>query len=156
MATIHIIVGSVMGTAESLANWIADELQNRAVTVRVNRDFNAGELFCCADEVVLVCTSNTGMGDLPQNIQPLLTHISNDYPAIAGRGYGIINLGDSSYPNFAQAGQTLNEAFADLGASLIGEPLVIDALDDQSPEQLCSAWLTGWLEQVNAFLDASR
>ncbi|WP_188150544.1 flavodoxin domain-containing protein [Teredinibacter waterburyi] len=156
MATIHIIVGSVMGTAEALANWIANELQSSPLNVRVNREFKAGELFNSADEVVLVCTSNTGMGDLPQNIQPLLTHIGNDYPAIAGRGYGIINLGDSSYPNFAQAGQTLNEAFADIGATLIGEPLVIDALDDQSPEQLCSAWLSSWVDQVNGFLEVSR
>ena len=142
MRTVHIIVGSVMGGAFELARHIADSLRQRQISVRLNRQFQTGDLLQDADEITLICTSNTGMGDLPANISPLLHHLTNDSPPLAGKPYALINLGDSSYPNFAQAGHKLDEALQDLGAIPLIDMLVIDAIYHYNPIDAVEPWLT--------------
>ncbi len=141
MANIHIVVGSVMGTALKVAEHCS-ALLAPTHTVRVTQNFTQGQLD--PHEVLLVCTSNTGVGDLPHNIAPLLQHLTCDYPAIAGMRYGIINLGDSSYPSFALAGQKIDDALADIGAQRLGESLVIDNASGEDPQVLASEWLQVW------------
>lgn len=148
MAAIHIIVGSVMGTALEVAQTLEQTLTAAGHQVRVNPSFVRGQLDENPVDVILICTSNTGMGDLPQNIVPFYEHLKNDYPNVAGRRYGVINLGDSSYPNFAQAGNTLDEALADLGAQRIGEPLVLDAMYIDEPTAEARAWAQVWSQQL--------
>jgi len=144
MAQIQIIVGSVMGTALEVAEAVAATLEGCGHHPHVNSEFQAGQLSEDADEVLLICTSNTGMGDLPANIQPFYVHLLNDLPPIAGRRYGLITLGDSSYPDFAQAGTTLDEALADLGANRLGEPLVLDAIMTTDPAEDACDWAMQW------------
>lgn len=141
MSKVQIFVGSVMGTALQVAEYVAAQLMQAGHSVRIIPEIKGTELSCQSDQFTLVCTSNTGMGDPPANIQPLLTHLLVDYPPINGCRYGIINLGDSSYPNFAQAGQTFDDALADLGAVRALEPLVIDAIFDDDPLQPVAEWL---------------
>jgi MioC protein len=148
MAAIHIIVGSVMGTALEVAQAVQQIFSAAGHDVRVNADFRKGQLDENPGEVILICTSNTGMGDLPLNIVPFYEHLKNDFPRIAGRRYGVINLGDSSYPNFAQAGKTLDDAMADLGAQRIGEPLVLDAIYSDDPAAEARTWAQDWSELI--------
>lgn len=148
MAAIHIIVGSVMGTALEVAQAVQQIFSAAGHDVRVNADFRKGQLDENPGEVILICTSNTGMGDLPLNVVPFYEHLKNDFPRIAGRRYGVINLGDSSYPNFAQAGKTLDDAMADLGAQRIGEPLVLDAIYSDDPAAEARTWAQDWSELI--------
>lgn len=140
-----------MGTAQSAALSVQAVLEGLGHTPSLSMQTMEQDLKdqpLSADDIVLVCTSNTGMGDLPANIAPLHVHITCDFPPIAGMRYGIINLGDSSYPNFAEAGKTLDEALADLGATRVGEPLVLDAIyvDDHDAE--AAEWATQWQQQL--------
>lgn len=148
MAAIHIIVGSVMGTALEVAQTVQQVLHHAGHQVRTNAGFRKGQLDENPAEITLICTSNTGMGDLPVNIVPFYEHLKNDFPRIAGRRYGVINLGDSSYPNFAQAGKTLDEAMADLGAQRVGEPLVLDAIYVDDPSAEARTWAEAWSRQL--------
>lgn len=148
MAAIHIIVGSVMGTALEVAQAVQQIFSAAGHDVRVNADFRKGQLDENPAEVILICTSNTGMGDLPLNVVPFYEHLKNDFPRIAGRRYGVINLGDSSYPNFAQAGKTLDEAMAELGAQRIGEPLVLDAIYSDDPATEARNWAQDWSKLI--------
>jgi len=148
MAAIHIIVGSVMGTAIEIAQAVQQIFSAAGHEVRLNADFRKGQLDENPAEVILICTSNTGMGDLPMNIAPFYEHLKNDFPRIAGRRYGVINLGDSSYPNFAQAGKTLDDAMADLGAQRIGEPLVLDAIYSDDPVAEARTWAEDWSKRL--------
>lgn len=148
MAAIHIIIGSVMGTAIEVAQAVQQIFSAAGHEVRLNAGFHKGQLDENPSEVILICTSNTGMGDLPLNIVPFYEHLKTDFPKIAGRRYGVINLGDSSYPNFAQAGKTLDEAMADLGAQRIGEPLILDAIYSIDPVAEARAWAEDWSQQL--------
>jgi MioC protein len=148
MASIQILVGSVMGTAEAVAETVAAELRQLNHEVLVNFQADVSDILRNEQEILLVCTSNTGSGDLPDNIQPLYLQLTRDYPRIAGRRYGVINLGDSSYTTFNEGGRALDAAFADLGAQRIGEPLVLDACDGLDAEEEAIAWVRIWATQI--------
>jgi MioC protein len=146
MASIQILVGSVMGTAEGVAEVVADELRLLNHTVTLNCNATIEDVLARPDDILLLCTSNTGSGDLPDNIQPLYLQLIRDYPAIAGRRYGVINLGDSSYTTFNEGGRALDDAFGDLGAQRLGEPLVLDACEGENPESLARLWILDWVK----------
>jgi MioC protein len=144
MSKIQIMVGSVFGGAEQVAELAAELLRNLGHTVNINTYARPQDLMQDPEEVILLCHSNTGAGELPDNIQPLYLHLTRDYPRIAGRRYGVINLGDSSYSTFNEAGQMLDAAFADLGAQRIGEPLVLDACSGDDMAPLTREWVGNW------------
>jgi flavodoxin len=144
MAKIQIIVGSVNGGAEQVADIAAEKLREIDHIVFVNTYATPTELLEDSDEILLLCHSNTGAGDLPDNILPVYLHLTRDYPPLAGKRYGVINLADSSYSTFNDAGRMLDAAFADLGAVRLGEPLVLDACSGDNPELLTKEWVTHW------------
>jgi len=148
MASIQILVGSVYGAAEQVAEIAAEKLRELGHQVTLNTYARAEDLIRDADEILLLCHSNTGAGELPDNIEPIYLHITRDYPRIAGKRYGVINLADSSYNTFNEAGRMLDAAFADLGAVRIGEPLVIDACSGDNPATLASDWVTDWAKSL--------
>lgn len=144
MASIQILVGSVYGAAEQVAEIAAEKLRELGHQVTLNTYARAEDLVRDAHEILLLCHSNTGAGELPDNIEPIYLHITRDYPRIAGKRYGVINLADSSYNTFNEAGRMLDAAFADLGAVRIGEPLVIDACSGENPTTLTTDWINDW------------
>lgn len=148
MASIQILVGSVMGTAEGVAAVVAEELRKLDHQVAINFDATTADILAAADDVLLLCTSNTGSGDLPDNIQPLYLQLTRDYPRIAGRRYGVINLGDSSYTTFNEGGRALDAAFEDLGAKRVGTPLVLDASEGEDPEAHARDWVLAWAKHL--------
>lgn len=148
MSKIQIFIGSVYGGAEQVAELVGDELRNLGQEVSLNTYARAEDLVRDPEEIILLCHSNTGSGDLPDNIQPLYLHLTRDYPRIAGRRYGVINLADSSYVTFNDGGKALDAAFLDLGAVRIGEPLVIDASEGEDIATLARDWVKGWAQLI--------
>jgi len=146
MASIQILIGSVYGGAEQVAEIAAEQLRELGHQVSLNTYARPEDLTRDADEILLLCHSNTGSGELPDNIQPIYLHITRDYPRIAGKRYGVINLGDSSYSTFNEAGRMLDAAFADLGAVRIGEPLVIDACIGDDADTMAREWISEWVK----------
>lgn len=145
MASIQILIGSVYGAAEQVAEIAAEKLREHGHQVTLNTYARAQDLTRDADEILLLCHSNTGSGELPDNILPIYLHINRDYPRIAGKRYGVINLADSSYSTFNEAGRMLDAAFADLGAVRIGEPLVIDACVGDDADAMTRDWIDEWV-----------
>lgn len=148
MASIQILIGSVYGAAEQVADIAAIRLRELGHEVSLNTYARPEDLVRNSDEILLLCHSNTGAGELPDNIEPVYLHLTRDYPRIAGKRYGVINLADSSYNTFNEAGRMLDAAFADLGAVRIGEPLVLDATSGDSPEALTVEWINEWAKQL--------
>lgn len=144
MSKIQIFIGSVYGGAEEVAELVGEELRSLGHEVTLNTYARAEDLARDTNEIILLCHSNTGSGELPDNIQPLYLHLTRDYPRISGRRFGVINLGDSSYTTFNEAGVMLAAAFEDLGAQPIGEPLVLDASSGDDAATEARTWVKHW------------
>lgn len=144
MSQIIIFVGTVMGTAQGVAEALSRKLQEEGHQCRVEMSPRLLDLTQEPADLWIFCTSNTGAGDLPDNIQPLYEGLTTAFPAIAGRHYRMVILGDSCYPTFAEAGHRLDAALADIGAVRDGEPLVLDAISGDAPQPQALAWLAGW------------
>lgn len=130
-----------MGTAQGLAEYLQKQLSDH-YTIDVNLNPSIDDLTRDENELLIFCTSNTGNGDLPDNISPLYLGLRNEFPRIAYRKYLLINLGDSSYPTYGQAGKDLDEALLDIGAERLAEPLLIDASAVRYPQKLALEWLS--------------
>lgn len=150
MINIQIIVGSVMGTAEQVAEIAAEQLRSQGCGVWLNTYAAPADLTRDPEEVLLLCHSNTGAGDLPDNILSVYLHLTRDFPSLSGKRYGVINLCDSSYITFNEAGRMLDAAFADVGARRLGEPLILDAASGEDRQDLTLAWIDDWLVQLKA------
>lgn len=150
MADLVVLVGSVYGGSVEVAERVAEAVEEAGLSVEVNEDPDISSLD--GDAVILLVTSTTGNGELPENIQPFNEQLQQHPVALNGRGYAVIALGDSSYgDSYCAGGLLLDEQFADLGAKTLLPILKIDALEFFQPAEGVSDWLDGWLEVLKEF-----
>lgn len=147
MAQIALIMGSVYGAAQTLANTIQQVLHERGHTTI----YNASALVSDVHDVdaCLVITSTTGQGDLPQNLEGFYFGARDTMPLQGQKPFGIIALGDSSYPTFCGAGEKMEELFYELQGHAPVPMLKIDACETLEPETKALPWLEQWLANAN-------
>jgi MioC protein len=147
MKTIHIIVGSSKGTAERTAISMQDQLKDR-YNVTINMKASLEDV-TDLDAYYIICTANTGVGEVPYNIEPFFNALKNK-PDLTGLKYGLVNLGNSRYPCFAKAGNDFDELLKNCGAARLGYSLVVDASETKEPERDAKQWLKEWLPLLEA------
>ena len=141
MAIISIFVGSVYGTAKAAAEDIKAELESGGHAVDVVEDAMASDLPTDAGAVLLICTSTTGAGELPDNIESFYSELKSAPQSLAHLRYGIVNLGDSSFGDtYCGAGKLMDEVLSDLGATALVPRLEIDACETLMPEEEAIPW----------------
>ena len=145
MAKIQIIVGTVEGTAWKAAQSAAVIMEKLGHQAEVNEETTPQDLLRDANEILLVCCSTTGNGEIPRNIYPVYSALDNERLNLSGRRYGVIALGDRGYPRFAHAGLLLEDAFYRSGARRIGEMLTIDAQVEDRPHFAAAIWAKDWV-----------
>ncbi len=147
MAKIGIFVGTVYGN--SLA--VAEEAQR--ILLEHNHQANVYEEGTLTDwekySIVLVITSSTGQGDLPDTIAPLFYKLRDNLGYQPHLSYGLIALGDSSYDHFCGAGMKFDELLQEHQAKRIGEILKIDGMDVAEPEVFAIDWLENWVNLLD-------
>lgn len=149
MTDLVILVGSVYGGSVEVAERVAEAVEQAGLSVEVTDVPSATHLE--GSSTILLVTSTTGSGELPDNIQPLYEQLQQQPVALSGRDYAVVALGDSSYGDtYCAAGLLLDEQFADLGAKALIPLLKIDALEFFQPADGVSDWLDGWLEVLLA------
>ena len=141
MANVVLISGSVFGAATLTADEIEESLTGAGHTVSRPENPDSTVLTDETQEILIVCTSSTGNGDLPDELVPLYSQLVNDYPKIIHLKYAVVALGDSSYDTFCGGGLSMDAALADLGAQPLSEPLKIDALEESEPESVAPDWV---------------
>ncbi|MGK2889667.1 MAG: flavodoxin [Candidatus Malihini olakiniferum] len=144
MAQIGIFVGTVYGNALLVAEEAENLLSERGHQVRVFEDANLLSWLEYCDQYVLVVTSTTGQGDLPDSITPLFAALREKGGHQPALRYSIIALGDSSYPHFCGAGQQFDALLQEMGAERVGDVLHIDATEYPEPEVLSYPLVEQW------------
>jgi len=139
MANITILCGSVFGAAQSLAELVKTNLIAHSHNVTLNIPCSIADMDTA--DALLVITSTTGQGDLPSNIEAFYFDAKNTMPLIPGKPFGIIALGDSSYPTYCGAGHKVQELFVELQGQEILPMLKVDAMETLTPETLALPWL---------------
>lgn len=139
---VAILSGSVYGTAEEVARHAESLLNQAGLVAWHNPRASLDDVRAFAAEAFLVVTSTTGMGELPDNLQPLYHDIRDQLPAWSGLPGGVIALGDSSYGDtYCAGGEQARELFAELGIREVLPMLRIDASESVTPEQDAEPWI---------------
>lgn len=142
MADIGIFVGTMYGNALLVAEEAEAILSGLGHKAKVFEDPEIQDWEPYSGKYVLVVTSTTGQGDLPDSIVPLYEGMKDMYqPHLR---YGIIALGDSTYANFCGGGKTFDALLQEQGARRIGDMLMIDAREDPEPESVSNPWVEQW------------
>ncbi|MCB1756006.1 MAG: flavodoxin domain-containing protein [Gammaproteobacteria bacterium] len=151
MANILIISGSVYGTATLVAEDLQIALEKNGHSVTHQDGGNSKSLADEALDLALIVTSTTGAGDVPANLMTFHEELLSAPPRINDLKYAVIALGDSSYgETFCGAGRLIDEAMRDIGAVQVSEPLLLDALENSSPEDDAIEWVENLLQTLFA------
>ena len=90
-------------------------------------------------------TSTQGEGEPPEEALPLYKFVfGKKAPDLGKLTFAVLGLGDSSYPNFCQAGKDFDAKFAELGARRLNDLGICD-LEFQSA---ADAWIEAVVPQV--------
>lgn len=144
MAEVGIFVGTMYGNALLVAEEAEAILKGQGHSATVFEDADLADWQRYQDKYVLVITSTTGQGDLPDSIAPLFHAIKDTLGLQAELCYGVIALGDSTYTNFCGAGKQFDALLQEQHAQRVGEVLLIDATENPEPEGESNPWVEHW------------
>ncbi|WP_434767737.1 flavodoxin [Pseudomonas triticicola] len=147
---VAILSGSVYGTAEEVARHAQNLLKAAGFETLYNSRATLADIQAFCPEALLAVTSTTGMGELPDNLQPLYSALRDQLPAtLRGMPGAVIALGDASYGDtFCGGGEQMRELFAELGVNEVQEMLRIDASESVTPETDAEPWLAQLIETL--------
>ena len=140
---VAILSGSVYGTAEEVARHAEKILKDAGFDAWHNPRATLADVQAFAPDAFRGGAATTGMGELPDNLQPLYSTLRDQLPA-AWRGLpgAVIGLGDASYGDtFCGGGEQMRELFAELGIREVQPMLRLDASESVTPEADAEPWL---------------
>lgn len=144
--SITILVGTITGTAELVAEDVGPVLEEAGYQVEILDMDGLTPDVLCDNDLVLICTSTFGQGDVPDNAMDLYEALDQRQPDLSGLRYGIIGLGDSTYADtYNQGGARFDNLLGELGAQRIGEVMRHNASSDELPEEAGVAWARQWV-----------
>ncbi|TNE33909.1 MAG: hypothetical protein EP348_12005 [Alphaproteobacteria bacterium] len=137
------------GTAELVADEIADAISGKGMEAEILLMDDLGADVLEPDNAYIICTSTYGQGDVPDNGQAFMDDLEAAAPDLAGLKYGVFALGDITYnQTFCNAGHLFDAAFKKFGAIRIGEIMRHDASSGELPEDQAGEWAEGWFNQL--------
>lgn len=140
MNKVDVIVGSVTGNAQSVADEIKRQYGLRSIPVEIH--FDPEPVDMQRSKRLLVVTSSTGMGDIPPSIESLFYSLKDQFPLLPETEFAVVALGDSSYgDNYLSAGKQWQELLLELQAKEAMPLFPIDALEVFDPLDALPEWL---------------
>jgi len=146
--TITILVGTMTGTAEMVAQEVETALEaaGHKASIRMMDGLDASVF--SGGGPFLICTSTYGQGDVPDNAQALFSSLETEKPDLSSITYGLIALGDRTYKDtYCQGGLRFDKLLTELGARRAGDILMHDASSGTLPEEVAAQWVVSWVEQ---------
>lgn len=132
----EIIVGSVLGASEYVADAVEEFLTQKNHTCRIHLTPSLQDI--PQNENWIVICSTHGAGELPDNIQPFAKELDNSQ---LSNQFLVIGLGDVSYDTFCFGSITMQEKLEKAGAKILLPALHIDVLNHPIPEEYAIEWL---------------
>jgi MioC protein len=146
---IFLIVGSESGNAEMVGDCVKDTLEQLGHEVEVFKEGGLDGADLASRGTLLLISSTTGIGDVPQNVEPLYEELKAHRPDLSSLRYGLIGMGDRNYKeSFLGGPKKWDAILSELGAKRVGERLELDATDNPCPDEDAVAWVRGWIETV--------
>ena len=147
--SITILIGTITGTAEIVAEDVTPVLEDAGFEVETMDMDGLKPDALSASEIVLICTSTYGQGDVPDNAMALYEALDLYQPDLSGLRYGVIGLGDSTYADtYNQGGSRFDNLLRKLGAERVGEVMRHNASSDELPEEAGVAWARDWVQTL--------
>ena len=145
-----ILVGTMSGTAEMVADSMADELEEQGIAARIVRMENARPSQVASASHVIVCTSTYGKGEVPDNAKALLAALKEERPKLDSLLYGVFSLGSSAHKRtFCFGGRHFDEMLVELGATRLGEHFQQDDRGGIPADEAGDEWISRWIEAAN-------
>jgi MioC protein len=142
---ITILVGTMTGTAELVADEVKDTLAAEGVATRVLAMDKLTSAVFEQPGRFLICTSTYGQGDVPDNARDFFAALETARPDLTHVEYGVIALGDRTYAQtFCFGGKRFDQLLSSLGARRLGEVLLHDASAGTIPEEVAVEWARRW------------
>lgn len=142
MADITLITGSTLGSAEYVAELLAEKLEEAGFSTELLHGPELEEL--SVEGTWLVVCSTHGAGDLPDNLQPLFDELAEKKPDLSQLRYGAVGIGNREYDLFCGAIEKIDVLLTSSGAQRIGDRLDIDVLEHEIPEDPAEVWVESW------------
>lgn len=142
---VTVLSASQTGNARRVAESLHQKLEAAGVSARLigAADFKSKTL--PEEDILLLVTSTQGEGEPPEEAVPLYKFVfGKKSPDLSKLTFAVLGLGDSSYPNFCQAGKDFDSKFAGLGGSRLTDLGVCD-LDFQAA---ADAWVDALVPKV--------
>ncbi|WP_327110141.1 flavodoxin domain-containing protein [Nocardia sp. NBC_01730] len=135
-----VLFGTEMGTAETAADSIADELSSaHEVSVCDMTDFDVDDLDV-HDFYIVVC-STYGDGDLPTGAEPFSDALDRRPPQLTGLRFAVFGLGDTVYGDtFNRGSEIIAQKLIACGAAQVGEHGRHDASTEVRAEDMAREW----------------
>ena len=149
-----ILVGTMTGTAELVAEEVRDAVAGEGLAVAVKPMDGLDASVFAAGGAFLLCTSTYGQGDVPDNAQALIASLEKERPDLSGVVYGLIALGDRTYAQtYCDGGKRFDALLQSLGARRLGDALLHDASAGTIPEEVAVDWVVPWLDRLREASD---
>lgn len=147
--SVTILVGTMTGTAELVANDLCDAITATGRSAEVLPMDDLAPSVFERPGVFLFCCSTYGQGDVPDNAMKFYETLGQQAPDLGHVQYGVFALGDRTYADtFCHGGKRFDELMTRLNAKRLGEVMRHDASAGTVPEAVAAEWIQTWLETL--------
>ena len=144
-----ILVGTMTGTAELVAEEVRDALHEEGAKVEIRPMDALDATVFDHPGPFLICTSTYGQGDVPDNARAFYEQLKSARPNLAHVRYGVFGLGDRTYAEtFNFGGKRFDDILTQLGAKRVGERYKHDASSGVLPEETALEWSREWASKL--------
>ena len=142
---ITIAYGTESGNSKKIANLFASQAKQEGIQAKlVSLDqYRLTDL--AKEEYFLTVISTQGEGEPPASAKKFYDHIHQNGFKLPKLKYGVLALGDTSYPMFCKAGEDVDHQLGNLG----GERIVDIQRCDVDFEQDAQTWMNDVLQKLS-------
>ncbi|ORI18158.1 flavodoxin domain-containing protein [Rhodococcus sp. 1168] len=134
-----VLFGSETGTAEEVADKIAEVMTDHDVDVRDMLEYEVADID--TDDFHVIICSTYGEGELPTWAGPFYDALVEDTPDLSGLRFAMFGLGDRVYEDtFNRGGEIIAEKLVELGAQQVGEHARHDSSSNVKPKVQAAEW----------------